>query len=98
MLVLPVAIKPWKHLATPEACHHHATQALKADVVFGDFAYFCHIGISEVLKVPRVSLSNVPVPDPVHTSWDRSTGRRMNIPNLLAYTPQVFYTMTVTEA
>eukprot|EP00884_Botryococcus_braunii_P009348 jgi/Botrbrau1/18414/Bobra.0072s0007.1 len=61
----------------------------KANIVFGDWAYFCQLAIAEKLKLPRVTFSNVPIIDPVHTTWDKSTGRRMNIPNILAYVPQV---------
>ncbi len=64
-------------------------QDFKAHIVFGDWAYFCQLAIAEKLNLPRVTFSNVPIIDPVHTTWDRSTGRRMNIPNVLAYVPQV---------
>ncbi|BDA41086.1 UDP-glucuronosyltransferase 2B20 [Coccomyxa sp. Obi] len=60
-----------------------------ADVLFGDWAYYCTPALSEVLKLPRVTVSNIPILDPVHTTWDRSTGRRMHAANMLAYTPQV---------
>ena len=48
-----------------------------------------HQRCPEVLQVPRVTVSNIPIVDPLHTTWDRSTGRRMHVPNMLAYTPQV---------
>jgi len=58
-------------------------------VLFGDWGYYCTPALSEMLKLPRVTVSNVPILDPVHTTWDRSTGRRMHVSNMLAYTPQV---------
>ncbi len=64
-------------------------QEFKADLLFGDWGYFCTPALSEVLQVPRVTVSNIPIVDPIHTTWDRSTGRRMHVPNMLAYTPQV---------
>ena len=63
-------------------------QDFKADLLFGDWGYFCTPALSEVLQVPRVTVSNIPIVDPIHTTWDRSTGRRMHVPNMLAYTPQ----------
>ena len=63
-------------------------QALHADVLFGDWGYFCTPALSEVLKIPRVTVSNIPVLDPLTTTWDKGTGRRMHMPNMLAYTPQ----------
>ncbi len=63
-------------------------QAFGADVLFGDWGYFCTPALSEVLRLPRVTVSNIPVLDPLTTTWDRSTGRRMHVPNMLAYTPQ----------
>lgn len=64
-------------------------QDFGADVLFGDWAYYCTPALSEMLKIPRVTVSNIPILDPVHTTWDRSTGRRMHAANILAYTPQV---------
>ncbi len=58
-------------------------------MLFGDWAYYCTPALSEMLKLPRVTVSNIPILDPVHTTWDRSTGRRMHASNMLAYTPQV---------
>lgn len=58
-------------------------------MLFGDWGYYCTPALSEMLKLPRVTVSNVPILDPVHTTWDRSTGRRMHVSNMLAYTPQV---------
>ena len=63
-------------------------QAQKPDLLFGDWGYYCTPALSEMLKLPRVTVSNIPIVDPLQTTWDRSTGRRMNIPNNLAYTPQ----------
>lgn len=63
-------------------------QEYNADLLFGDWGYFCTPALSEVLQIPRVTVSNIPIVDPIHTTWDRSTGRRMNVPNMLAYTPQ----------
>lgn len=70
-------------------CSSCVSQEFGADVLFGDWAYYCTPALSEVLKLPRVTVSNIPILDPVHTSWDRSTGRRMHAANMLAYTPQV---------
>ena len=64
-------------------------QGFGADLLLGDWGYFCTPALSEVLELPRVTLSNIPMLDPLPTSWDRSTGRRMHVPNVLAYTPQV---------
>ena len=64
-------------------------QSFDADLLFGDWGYFCTPALSEVLQIPRVTVSNIPIVDPLHTTWDRSTGRRMHVPNMLAYTPQV---------
>jgi hypothetical protein len=64
-------------------------QDFKADVLFGDWGFYCTPALSETLKLPRVTVSNIPIVDPLQTTWDRSTGRRMNVPNVLAYTPQV---------
>ena len=63
-------------------------QEYNADLLFGDWGYFCTPALSEVLQIPRVTVSNIPIVDPIHTTWDHSTGRRMNVPNMLAYTPQ----------
>jgi hypothetical protein len=75
-------IKHSNHLALSK-------QAYKGELILGDWAYFCQLALGEKLQIPRVTFSNVPVVDPVHTTWDRSTGRRMNIPNILAYVPQI---------
>ena len=66
----------------------YVRQAFRADVLLGDWGYFCTPALSEVLRLPRVTVSNIPVLDPLTTTWDRSTGRRMHVPNMLAYTPQ----------
>ncbi len=66
-------------------------QDFGADVLFGDWGYFCTPALSETLRLPRVTVSNIPMLDPLPTSWDRSTGRRMHAPNVLAYTPQVSF-------
>lgn len=64
-------------------------QDFGADVLFGDWGYYCTPALSEMLKLPRVTVSNIPMLDPLPTAWDRGTGRRMHAPNVLAYTPQV---------
>ncbi|CAK0754688.1 hypothetical protein CVIRNUC_002317 [Coccomyxa viridis] len=61
----------------------------KANLLFGDWGYYCTPALSEMLQIPRVTVSNIPIVDPLHTTWDRSTGRRMHVPNVLAHTPQV---------
>ena len=63
-------------------------QDYKADLLFGDWGYYCTPALSEMLQIPRVTVSNIPIMDPLQTTWDRSTGRRMHVPNVLAYTPQ----------
>ena len=63
-------------------------QNYKADLLFGDWGYYCTPALSEMLQIPRVTVSNIPLVDPLHTTWDRSTGRRMHVPNVLAHTPQ----------
>ena len=63
-------------------------QGYKADLLFGDWGYYCTPALSEMLQIPRVTVSNIPIMDPLQTTWDRSTGRRMHVPNVLAYTPQ----------
>ncbi len=73
-------------------------QAYNADLLFGDWGYYCTPALSEVLKIPRVTVSNIPIVDPIHTTWDRSTGRRMHVPNMLAYTPQASLTSPLHHA
>ena len=63
-------------------------QDYKANLLFGDWGYYCTPALSEMLQIPRVTVSNIPIVDPLHTTWDRSTGRRMHVPNVLAHTPQ----------
>lgn len=73
-------------------------QAYNADLLFGDWGYYCTPALSEVLQIPRVTVSNIPIVDPIHTTWDRSTGRRMHVPNILAYTPQARLTKHLPHA
>ena len=78
------------HVMPAPACSVRTAplQEYKADLLFGDWGYYCTPALSEVLQLPRVTVSNIPILDPLQTTWDRSTGRRMHVPNVLAYTPQ----------
>ena len=69
-------------------------QAFDADVLVGDVAYACAMGLSELLRrdapdlarrgrLPRVMVSALPILDPL------VPGRMENLPNSLAYIPQM---------
>ena len=65
-------------------------QEFDADVLVGDVAYACALGQSELLRrgegrgrLPRVMVSALPILDPL------VPGRMENMPNNLAYVPQM---------
>ena len=65
-------------------------QEFDADVLVGDVAYACALGQSEILRrgegrgrLPRVMVSALPILDPL------VPGRMENMPNNLAYVPQM---------
>ena len=65
-------------------------QEFNPDVLVGDVAYACALGQSEILRrgesrgrLPRVMVSALPILDPL------VPGRMENMPNNLAYVPQM---------
>lgn len=65
-------------------------QEFNPDVLVGDVAYACALGLSEILRrgegrvrLPRVMVSALPILDPL------VPGRMENMPNNLAYVPQM---------
>ena len=65
-------------------------QEFDADILVGDVAYACALGQSELLRrgdgrgrLPRVMVSALPILDPL------VPGRMENMPNNLAYVPQM---------